>query len=339
MDYDWNEMALSMRRGILLLALMSCGLTTVVYTQSDAVESTDRFAFHNNFWINLHHYLYQKADGGQLKHLEEDSSAFLDIGEPDVMRGTAVHDHAVLDMSVAFYRQQMTDKAESSEIRLWLQSLDEDAVIIDTSISSQFTDVLNRFAPVYRSTLWPVHKAHNALILKTHIKTIEQFEATVVKRMVEFSGLSWPKNAPVRVDLTAYANYAGAYTAIRPSINVTISTLDPGALNSTFVETVFHEGSHLLFSRDSPYRSRIYYMSQEMGMDFPRGLWHAAQFYLCGRVVQDLLKPMGVSHQLTLYARDIFPEFDSEKCRNALESYYQGADMETAIKALLEALE
>lgn len=305
--------------------------------RAQTIDSTDRFVFHSDFWINLNHYLFQQADSSQLKHLHEDGNALIDLGEVGVIKSMSPADRATLLAAVHFYRTQMRDRALGSDLRLWLQA-QEGRQIADTAQGAILTTMFNAVAPVYERHLWPLHDTQNRNTLKLHLKRIRAFEPTVVEEMARMSGAPWP-DVKVRVDLTAYANYAGAYTVVRPAMNVLISTLDPGSTDASFIETVFHEGSHLLFSRSSPFRSRIYFKSEEMGVPFPNGLWHAAQFYLCGRVIQDLLEPMGIDYEMQLYSRNIYPEYDLPGVADALEEYYRGAEMEDVIEAMIKALD
>ena len=80
-------------------------------------------------------------------------------------------------------------------------------------------------------------------------------------------------------------------------------------------------------------------MSKEMEVEFPKQLWHACQFYLCGRTVQDALSQMGMQHKMIMYERNVFPEYDTPVFKADMEEYYQGRlDMETTIQNLLKAI-
>jgi hypothetical protein len=150
----------------------------------------------------------------------------------------------------------------------------------------------------------------------------------------------WPHETKVRVDLTVYANYAGAYTATNPSMNIIISTIDPLNNTSSFIETIYHEGSHLLFNyQDSPFRGEIYYQAKEMGVTFPRHLWHACLFYLCGKATQDALKTLSINHKLDMDVRKIYTDFNTTEFREILDDYYLGKkDLKYTISALMSNL-
>ncbi|MCB0493478.1 MAG: hypothetical protein KDC93_13810 [Cyclobacteriaceae bacterium] len=306
---------------------------------SHPIAATQYFEFYNNYWINLHHFLYQQAKGSQLKKLEEDGASLIDIGEGKVMSDLSEIDSAILNHAVNYYRDHLIEKSlfQLGDIRVGLQGHVGERVISDTTLSSELINVLNEIAPLYSKKFWPLHSAQNQKVVTNQIGWIKDLEEDVIKDLVRLSGKEWP-DTKVRVDLTAYANFAGAYTVSRPAMNITISTLDPTVESSLFVETIFHEGTHLLFSMDSPFRSSIFFLSKELGIDFPRNLWHVSQFYLSGRVVQDHLKEKGKEHQLLMDVKNIFSNANTPDFRSALEEYYLGnADVEITVRSLLEA--
>ena len=330
----------SMRRFQVIIAVMVLSSLSVDAQDNYAVDSTQYLIFYNDPWINLHHFLYQKAKGTQEAHLQEDGNELMDIGEDSIWKSLTPSELVSLTLAVNHYQQEIVEKSlfDLVDIRLALQR-QVGSQISDTIRDVNYTRTMNDAFSVYRDRFWPVHNAHNTLVLAKHIALVRALEPTLMTRMETFAGLEWPEQALLRVDLTAYANYAGAYTVARPVANTVISTLDPEALGTAMLETIFHEPSHLLYSRNSAFRSRIYHHSQELEMEFPRGLWHAVQFYLCGRLVQNELSGLGVEHKLTMDERAVFTEYNTPQFRTVLERYYKGeTDIETTVTNLLMAL-
>src|SRR2546429_5270309 len=62
------------------------------------------------------------------------------------------------------------------------------------------------------------------------------------ERLADIYQTRWP-HEKIRVDVVAYANWAGAYTTVDP-LRVTISSLDPRNQGPQALEVLFHEGSH-----------------------------------------------------------------------------------------------
>ncbi|MEP2669408.1 MAG: hypothetical protein ABJH04_10460 [Cyclobacteriaceae bacterium] len=323
---------------ILLILLLVGGIVQCRAQSTLPVASTQYFEFYDNYWINLHHFLYQQAKGSQLKKLEEDGSTLIDVGEDKIISSLSKSDKAVLDIALTYYRDHLIEKSlfQLGDIRVALQRLEGEEVFSDTIDSPELTQVLNEIAPLYSRKFWPLHSTQNQKVVADQIIWIKDLEEGVIKDLVRLSGKEWP-DTKVRVDLTAYANYAGAYTVSRPAMNITISSLDPTVETSLFIETIFHEGTHLLFSMDSPFRSSIFFLSKELDIEFPRNLWHVSQFYLSGRVVQDHLSEKGGKHMLLMDRKNIFSDFNTPELRSSLERYYQGeADMETTVRSLLD---
>ena len=308
-------------------------------TNSSVVDSTEYFEFHNNYWINLHHFLYQKATGSQLKNLAEDGMSFIDIGENSVFTSLTNNQIAILDKAVKYYSDNFAGKSlirDLGNLRVWLQERDLETTIIDTSFTKAYTDILNEVSPVYKENFWRIHSEHNKLILNEHLDMIKKLEPVVMPRMEELSGDKMP-DEKLRFDLTAYANYAGAYTPVRPKPNVLISSLDPYNFSSAFIETVFHEASHLLYTRESLFRAKIFFTSKDLGIEFDGGLWHASLFYLAGILVKDLLKEEGIDHKLVMDERNIYSSYNTPMFREIHIDYYNGkVDMDTTIKKLVK---
>ena len=321
-----------------IIALMSTNILA-----QNPLGSTKLFEFHSNYWVNLHHFLYQKAKGSQLAQLRDDGLEFRETGEALVK--LSGDENLKLEDAVAYYKENLIDKNLRSErlrdIKAWLHEQKENQTIVDTTFSKRFTDLLNSASSVYRIRYWPIHQKLNKEVLDQHISTIATFEERVIGTMEEIAEYEWQDSTKVRVELTAYANYAGAYTTTRPNLNIIISTIDPYNKTTAFVETVYHEGAHLLFNfQDSPFRGEIYHQAKALGMDFPRNLWHASMFYLCGRATQDALEANSVQHKMLMDVYHIFTDYDSQEFRNILENYYnQKIDLKSTVSALLANLQ
>ncbi len=306
------------------------------------IYTTEYFEIHNNYWINLHHFLYQKAKGSQLKKLQEDGKSFLSIGEEAVIENLNSEEAKELENAVMYYKENLIHqnlRRDLGDLRVWLQQQEPSKEIVDTTFSKKYTTILNSFSKVYEDKFWPLYSSHNEKIIGRHLDLIREYEVAVIGEMESLAEYKLPIESKIRVDISTYANWAGAYTPTKPKLNIIISTIDQTNVTTGFIETVYHEGSHLIFSRESPFRSRIYHKSKEMKMEFPGGLWHASLFYLCGRVTQDHLKEKGINHKLIMKELNIFQEYNTKEFRGILEKYYEREyNLETTIENLLEEL-
>jgi hypothetical protein len=187
-------------------------------------------------------------------------------------------------------------------------------------------------APIYTQHFWPHHERHNRELFESYHEIIQVIESAIIPDMERLSGSTW--EGRVRVDLTTYGNWASAYSPADD--NIVVSSIDP-ALNSTlYLEFIFHEGSHLLFSRQSPFRYTLWRTARELDIKLPRGLWHAAMFYLSGLSTQAALAQHEVPHELIMPQKDVFPSYYQDAhFRKTLEAYYQA---EITIAAMATAL-
>lgn len=331
-----------------LPAVMVLWMTCGVYGQQAANKepiTTSYFEFHSNYWINLHHFLYQEASGSQLRKLQEDGNGFLDIGEAEVHGKMGPAEQTTLEEAVAYYRDSLISRSLLFHLgheRVWLQAQDAHTQIPDTTFSKKYTDMLNGVSPVYRKYFWPLHLKQNRTVIEQQLEMIESFEKTVIPKMEGYAMKVWPAETKVRVDVTAYANYAGAYTAARPRFNIFVSSLDPSSETTSFVETILHEGSHLLFNYGGPFREGISenFDQKKLETPYPKHLWHAALFYLCGRSVQDEFHKIGLAdYPMIMDERKVFHRYNTAKFREVLERYYQNeVDFNSTAARLLEGL-
>lgn len=335
------------KRGIEIVLMLLC-MGCCAYGQSkdsEGVVTTDYFEFHSNYWINLHHFLYQKASGSQLRKLREDGNGFLDIGEEEVYGRLSVAEQTMLADALTYYSDSLISKSllfNLGKERVWLQGLKASTKIKDTTFSKKYTDLLNQVSPVYHKHFWPLHTKQNRAVIQGQLDLIQTFEKVVIPKMEGFAMKKWPARKKVRVDITAYANYAGAYTAARPRFNIFVSSLDPNSEATSFVETILHEGSHLLFNYGGPFREGIsaHFDAMQLEIPYPKHLWHAALFYLCGRSVQvELQKIKHPEYSMIMDARHVFSGYNTLGFREVLERYYQNeVDFDTTASMLLQGL-
>ncbi|GAB5539885.1 MAG: hypothetical protein Salg2KO_19880 [Salibacteraceae bacterium] len=289
--------------------------------ESDTLYQTQYYSFHNNLWMNLHHFFYEKASNQQHKKLKEDGLAFREIGDSLELSELSAQEKLIFDEGVKFYEKNIIDQEllHSGRIFKWLQAQPVSEIITDTSFSKDFTTVLNRLKPLYESHFWKRHQKENIDLLNNYIELIEETEREVIIKMESLSVSKWSDH--VRIDLTTYGNWASAYS---PAFdNIVISSIDPVIHSSIFIEFVFHESSHLLFLRKSPFRMELFQKSKELEVELPRQLWHAAMFYLSGLATKDALARQGIDHELIMKKKNVFERYyNNEMFKSILRKYY-----------------
>jgi hypothetical protein len=103
----------------------------------------------------------------------------------------------------------------------------------------------------------------------------------ISERLADIYRARWPQGK-IRVDLSAYANTAGAYATVDP-LRVTISSLDPRNQGAEALEVLFHEGSHGIAE---PVQAAIIRECHQRDKPIPRDLWHALVLFTTGEVIR-----------------------------------------------------
>jgi hypothetical protein len=257
------------------------------------------FELHSGFWINLHHSLYQEArdrkDRTQKEKDARESQKLSRSGLDGRARLTAV-EQKIWDEAVSYYVSTFADKdlqfsTELIQLKDQLgdfEDCDELSGRIrkfcDAGLAPKLTQVLESVAPVYRSRIWPGQdRANRGWITSVSPLVISQ-GVSISERLAEIYQARWPRQR-IRVDVTAYASWAGAYTTTDP-LRVTISSLNTNNQGVTALEVLFHEASHGIAE---PVQAAIIRECHQRDKAIPRDLWHALVFYTTGEVIRPIL--------------------------------------------------
>ena len=308
-------------KNIVLFLLSLYTLQTFAVTATDTIAQTEYFSFHNNKWMNIHHFLFEKASHEQKKYLAKDSLDFINIQEEKIYAQLSAPEKKTLQDCIAYYTTNIIDQPllHSAKIFKWLQKQAPVTPITDTTLSQEYTNTLNKVNTIYEKHFWKTHKKQNDILLTPYLKIIKQTETQVIHKMEELSGNRW--KGQIRIDITTYGNWASAYS---PDLdNIVISSIDPLLHSTLFIEFVFHESSHLLFLRSSPFRKSIYDSAKEQDIAYSKNLWHAAMFYLSGIVTKDVLKTINLKHDLIMKKKNVYGKYYTNTAfKKVLNTYY-----------------
>jgi len=268
--------------------------------QSNYTESQlPVFELHSGFWINLHHTLYYEARRRKTL-LSRDASASKSAapGAKSVLAGKGLTDteQRAWDDAVAFYILNYADKdllftTELVQLKDQLGDFEDcdelsgrKRKFCDAGLPANLTQVLEAAAPVYRSRLWLEHDQANRRWILQVAPLVREQGVGLSERLADIYQTRWP-HEKIRVDVVAYANWAGAYTTVNP-LRVTISSLDPRNEGPQALEVLFHEGSHGIAE---PVQAAIIRECRQRDKPIPRDLWHALVFYTTGEVIRTVL--------------------------------------------------
>src|SRR5580704_2369060 len=247
------------------------------------------FELHSGFWINLHHTLY-----GQARQSRDGRGSPSGIG---ATTHRTPSEQVAWDAAVAYYAANYQDKDLLFNTELILlknqlgdfEQCDELSGVkkktCDAGLPPKLTRILDAAAPVYRTHEWPEHDRANRRWIAGVSPLVRVKGVELSQRLAEIYQTQWPKER-IRVDVSAYANYAGAYTTLDP-LRVLISSTDPRNQGNSALEVLFHEASNGIAE---PVQLAINRECRQRDKAIPRDLWHALVFYTTGEVVKPVMK-------------------------------------------------
>ena len=252
------------------------------------------FELHSGFWINLHHTLY-----GQARQSRDGRGSPSGIG---ATTHRTPSEQVAWDAAVAYYAANYQDKDLLFNTELILlknqlgdfEQCDElsgaKKKTCDAGLPPKLTRILDAAAPVYRAHEWPEHDRANRQWIAGVSPLVRTKGVELSQRLAEIYQARWPKER-IRVDVSAFANYAGAYTTLDP-LRVLISSTDPRNQGNSALEVLFHEASNGIAE---PVQLAINRECRQRDKAIPRDLWHALVFYTTGEVIKPIVNAENAS--------------------------------------------
>lgn len=288
-------MKISRRWAVLLLAF---GFAVILPSRclahpraAEEASSTSRrpiFEFHSGFWINLHHFLYEEAalqDDGPRPARHEPIS----VNDATVESTLTPDEQKIWNSAVAYYKANLICKDllandAMRNIKNQLEQSPEDESLRRTlHMEPALIVALNRAAPIYRTHWWAQHDRANHAWIEAVSPLLAEHGRSLKEDLSKAFGTPWPEQA-LRVDVVTYANWAGAYTSLRPS-RITVSSLDARNQQTAALEVLFHEASHTLVENVGDTLIRDFAAHRKTA---PRDLWHALLFFTAGYYVHQI---------------------------------------------------
>ena len=300
-----------------MLVLMACGTAQM---RSPSLP----FTFHDNFWLNLHHFV--RAAGRGLP-----ATAAL---SPD--------ERAAWDAGVAFYAASYSKRdllfddgmvAIKRELRKCEGSANLDCASIDPDLKATLT----RIAPIYRQYWWPEQYAANERWISAVQPLVYKYGAPLIRRIAAAYEVEWPSE-PIPIDLSVAAGAVGAYTTSPPT-HTTLGPDDPGYQGPASLEMLFHETSHAWGRK---LQLAIVHAEEAHNQKVPPQLWHAVLFYNAGELTRRAYQANGIAYTEYALKKNIYNDLCGEGCRDrvaaAWDRHLSGtASMDEALDALVSA--
>jgi hypothetical protein len=274
---------------LLLTVAMLAPLALAAEPQRDSsYEPLPVFELHSGFWMNLHHTLYQQArqrrdkQGGTSKAVPASRLSDAEQRTWDAAVAYYVANYSGKDLlfstEMILLKNQLGDFEDCDELS------GASKKTCDAGLPPKITQVLDSAAPVYRAHWWPEHDRANRKWIAVVAPLVRNRGLELAHRLAEIYQTAWPAEK-IRVDVSSYANWAGAYTTLDP-LRVTISSTDLRNQGNAALEVLFHEASHGIAES---VQAAIVRECRQRDKPIPRDLWHALIFYTTGEVIRPVM--------------------------------------------------
>lgn len=246
-----------------------------------------QFAFHNAFLMNLHHFLYDSAslDGKRAR--------------PEWQHVTDAEDLRVLGEAAAFYKANYASRdllfdEGMNQIKMALSVADGRRSADGLALPAELIALLNRAAPAYARTLWPLHEAANRRWIRQAAALDATFGAPIEESIEHLMAHPFPAQ-PIRIDVVYQTGtWAGAYTSEKP-MQAVLPSARADYQGFAALEMLYHEAAHI--GANAAIIAAIDANLKARGRPADTGLWHAVHFYTVGHAVREVLGRHAIAYQ------------------------------------------
>lgn len=323
---------------IWMLLVFTVAFTTVRAGKTELYESR-YFSFHSNQQLNAHLFLYNKAIGCKFGKVPDDSLVHYAL--KDKKDALSSKDQMALNSVLRYYRDSLLKKdlLFDSLMRNFSDCLGSSCAKNKMKGWQVTTyDQLKTFLPFFEKLWWPSIDSANKVWLNTYKGQIIGLETKIIPELERIYKTQL-SDRKIRVDLSSYATWAGAYSYNDTYNHVVLSTVYKSNQGDLAAEVVFHETSHFLVDKLS---EQI--MTSVKGKEVKNNLnlWHNVIFYTTGFLMEKEYKLKWQKFEpyyVHLKFEERFSDFKStvEGCKLYWDPYLNGnATFESAVKQLVD---
>ncbi len=315
-----------------MIALLALQL---VVAAGNPVVQTTHFSFHSGFWMGLHHVLYMQSrvrrglDQGRdvVGFVQRDTVGWGQLADNERSAwndALAYYDRALAERNAVFDSVLIWGKAE-------LINVDDRGTLQGAQLDPEWIAALQKAEPVYRKLWWPRHDRANREFIQRAQSILQQHGDTVAARSARAFHTQWPTRR-IRVDVTAFANWSGAYTTNGPS-HITTTHHMP---DHEILEMMHHEALHTL---DRQLSRALDARARQTGKRDAGEFIHPLIFYTAGEITRQVIaghRPYAEEHGL--WTRGVFAEHRDAVYANWQPYLDRKISFEEAINRLVATL-
>ncbi|WP_108808424.1 nuclear transport factor 2 family protein [Aquimarina spinulae] len=325
------------RHIVVLYIILIFNYSLIAQSKVSGIETTTYFEFHNNFWINLHFYLYETAAASYEKPLDK-------LVKKEVWQKLSQKEKLLFQKTITYYKDHIDLKNHFNQeligFRKWIINYTEQDMLPESRFEILFIKNLNDFKRIYSTHFWKTHRQINTDKLQENIDLIKKTEDFIISRIAKLAQAKW-QDTKIRIDLSIKSPGGGAFTLSRTPSSIVLSTIiNYPEIAGDWVETLFHEASHTVIKgRKGAIAESINRVSEKLKVKPPKNLWHAILFYITGKVSQKAFLGQGIN-EYTIYMdrENIFSFYHNAIYKHFTSYLVEETDLDIAIENVINSV-
>jgi hypothetical protein len=324
---------------LLLVSVVACGgesrapasPVAAVSAAPAPVRTAPLWEFHSDPWVNLHQRLIAEATWNKYWHSPAETC--ICAKQPD---GTIL---PAWQAAVAVYKEDIGKRNVLFDTSLIKTNFSfallgtNPSLPKDDTIDEAVAKSINGVFETYMRGAWQADDARNRKFIAEVEPLVAKYGPDMAQEIAKRFDTKWP-SYPIRVEVTEWAGFGGAYTVGDP-ILTTMSSADPGYRPPATLEMLFHEALHGI---DANLDHDLQMAFAKVGKREPRSLDHVIIFYTAGELARRRLGPSYVPYA---YKEGVYKR-GWEKLEPAVRQHWQPwlddkIDLETALTRLANA--
>ncbi|MEO6303761.1 MAG: hypothetical protein ABIP51_11385 [Bacteroidia bacterium] len=323
------------------LAICLLMISTSSFSRKPILLESKYFYFQSSKQLNAHLYLYNRALGCKFTKKPDDSLAYYSFKDKYAM----LNPKEILELNtiMIYYRDSLVSKDllfdnTMSEFSDYLSDEGKTKIKLKLKWQSETLEALKKFQPYFTKLYWTGIDSSNRAWLNTYKDQITKMEINVLPELEKIYQTKLP-GEKIRIDLTCYATFAGAYSFKNGFEHIIYSSVNKGNQGDLAAEVVFHEASHFLVDKLS---EKIFLLAKDKPVKKGMNLWHNVLFYTTGYVLEKQYKLQWKKFEpyyVQMKFEDKFPDFkiSVEGCKLYWNEYLEGkTTMDASLKKLVD---
>lgn len=279
-----------MKKHVTTMLMLILFISTNAYSKKAELFESKYFVFQSSKQLNAHLYLYNRALGCKFTKKPDDSLAYYSF--KDKYASLNAKEALELNGIMLYYRDSLAKKDllfdnSMSEFSDYLSDDGRSKIKLKLKWQADALEALKKFQPYFTKLYWAGIDSTNKAWLAAYKDQLIKLETTVVPELEKIYQTKLPSQK-IRIDLTCYATFAGAYSFKNSFEHIIYSSASKSNQAELATEVVFHEASHFLVDKVN---DQIFLLVKD-NKDSKKcsNVWHNIMFYTTGYVLEKQYK-------------------------------------------------